>query len=203
MDQIRYFRNWFKNNYHELKQLNPSMPILLRTSENCMPAVTTELDFTMDDLLKFMIQNQAFIDTNGTISEARVEAAKAYLKTDWLELKRQRWASPGIDPEKPFLDHEWRSELSAEQKSDLDTYFTLKDAMEEQIAVVKSGPNEEFRKAENAVLQLQRIDLWCAGEAEVEGAVKHLLKLGQKFNSLEVDNYPDFITEYQPGEKEL
>eukprot|EP00816_Leptocylindrus_hargravesii_P001576 CAMPEP_0196802462 /NCGR_PEP_ID=MMETSP1362-20130617/2072_1 /TAXON_ID=163516 /ORGANISM="Leptocylindrus danicus, Strain CCMP1856" /LENGTH=225 /DNA_ID=CAMNT_0042173765 /DNA_START=34 /DNA_END=711 /DNA_ORIENTATION=+ len=195
---------WFNDNYHELKQLNPAMPILLRTGDNCMPAITTELDFSQNDLLTFMIQKQLFRDENGTVSEARMEAAKAYLQTDWHELQRQRWASPGFDPMRPFIDEEepdWRY-TNAERAKDLEAYFVLKDAVDEQIATFSSGPNDEYKKAENALLMCQRVDLWGAGPSEVEAAVKHLSRLGQKFNSLETD-FPDFITEYYPGAEEL
>ena len=169
-----------------------------------MPAVTTDLDFTTDDLLKFMIQKNLFHDSQ-TISEARVEAAKAYLNTDWEALQRERWASPGFDPEKPFRSDEepdWRHTLPPDRTADLATYFTLKDALDEQVSVIRSGPNDEYRKAENALMQCQRVDLWCAGTKEVEAAVKHLNQLGQAFNSLETD-FPDFISEYYPGVKEL
>ena len=196
---IRDVSNWFNEHYHELKQLNPGMPILLRTGQNCMPAVTTELDFTTHDLLQFMIQNSLFRDSNGTVSESRVEAAKAYLDTDYTSLQRLRWSSPGYDPGQPFAD---RSAMTSAQASDLSSYFAIKDAMEEQMKVIQSGPDEEFRKAENALLQCQRVDLWCAGENEVEAAVKHLSLLGQKFNSLEVD-MPTFIEEYYPGARDL
>lgn len=183
--------------------LNPTLPLMLRTTENCMPAVTTELDFTIDDLLRFMIQTKRFRDENGTVSEARVEAAKAYLATDWALLRRERWSSPGFDPEKPFLNEtqpDWRE--NPKIAHDLQLYLTLKDAVDEQMEVIKSGPNDEYTRAENALLMCQRVDLWCAGPKEVESAVQHLLKLGQKFNDLEPD-LPEYIEEFYPGAADL
>lgn len=194
---------WYTDNYAELKQLNPSMPLLLRTTPNAMPAVTTELSFTVDDLLRYMIQTNKFQDANGTISEARVEAAKAFLKTDWATISKERWSSPGFDPAKPLLDKtqpDWRDDPKI--ASDLELYLTLKDAADEQMEFIKSGPDDEFRKSQNALLMCQRVDLWCAGETEVEEAVKHLLNLGKTFNKLEPD-MPDFITEFYPGVGDL
>jgi len=183
--------------------LNPDMPLFLRTTENCMPAVATELTFTTDDLLRFMIQSGRFRDENGTVSEARVEAAEAYLRTDWSLLRRERWNSPGFDPEKPFLEEEqpnWRADPKLSK--DLEVYLQLKDSVEEQKKVFMGGPNDEYRRAENELLLCQRVDLWCAGLSEVEAAVRHLAKLGQKFNKLEPD-LPEYITEYYPGAADL
>ena len=172
---------------------------MIRTVENAMPAVTTELEWTVQDLLRFMIQTGRFRDTNGTISEARVEAAKAYLATDWDKLAVERWQSPGFDPERPDLDEadpEWKE--NPKIKSDLATYFSMKDAMKEQMDVIKSGPGDEYTRAENALLMCQRVDLWCAGPKEVERGVAHLYKLGKKLNEREVD-FPSFIAEFHPG----
>jgi hypothetical protein len=196
-------RTWYKSNYHELKLLNPTMSLFLRTADNAMPAVTTELGFTRDDLLKFMIQTKKFKDANGTISEERIEAAKAYLKTDWALLRKERWSSPGFDPERPFLNEEvpdWRDDPNI--ASDLALYLELKDSADEQMKVIQSGPNNEYTKAENALLMCQRVDLWCAGPKEVEAAVQHLQKLGERTNDLEPD-YPDYITEYYPGTSDI
>ena len=168
-----------------------------------MPAVTTELEWTVQDLLRFMIQTGRFRDANGTVSEARVEAAKAYLATDWDKLAVERWRSPGFDPEMPHLEEdnpEWKD--NAQIKSDLEVYFGMKNAMEEQMKVIKSGPNDEYTRAENALLMCQRVDLWCAGPAEVERAVQHLYKLGRKLNEREVD-FPTFIDEFYPGVDDL
>lgn len=173
---------------------------MARTVENAMPAVTTELDWTVQDLLRFMIQTGRFRDSNGTISEARVEAAKAYLATDWDKMAIERWKAPGFDPERPFLEQEepdWRKN-KPEAAAALETYFAMKSASEEQLAVVKSGPADEYTRAENALLMCQRVDLWCAGEAEVERAVQHLYKLARKLNAREPEQ-PDFITEFLPG----
>lgn len=190
---------FYKENYVELKQLNPAMPLLLRTAKNAMPAITTEITFTTNDLLRYMIDTKRFVDENGTVSEARVEAAKAYLKTDWVTIRRERWSSPGFDPERPFLDKSnpnWRDDPKVAK--DLELFLQLKDAAEEQMDVVKSGPNDEYTRAENSLLMCQRVDLWCAGKSEVEAALKHLLSLGRKFNNLEPE-FPEYITEFYPG----
>lgn len=192
-------RSWYKANYYELKALNPTMPLMLRTAENSFPAVTTELDFSTDDLIQFMLQTERFRNSNGTIAVDRVEAAKAYLKTDWATIRRERWSSPGFDPQKPFLEEErpdWKDD--AKIRSDLQLFLELKSAADEQLSVLQSGPEKEFERAENALLMCQRVDLWCAGEAEVERAVKHLLMLGKRFNTLEPE-FPDYINEYYPG----
>jgi len=194
---------WWKKSYEELRILNPQMPLLLRTTENAMPAITTELDFKTDDLLKYMLQTGKFRNANGTVAEDRAEAARAYLKTDWLALRRERWSSPGFDPDKPFILEEnpdWRSDPKI--ASDLALYLELKDAADEQIRVVKSGPNKEYTRSENALLMCQRVDLWCAGEAEVASAVQHLYLLGRRFNDMEPNN-PEFITEFYPGASDL
>mmetsp|Transcript_25650 Transcript_25650/g.24558 ORF Transcript_25650/g.24558 Transcript_25650/m.24558 type:complete len:225 (-) Transcript_25650:168-842(-) len=190
---------WYTKNYEELNILNPNMPLFLRTTDNAMSAVTTELSFTTDDLLKFMIQTGRFRNGNGTIAEDRVEAAKAYLKTDWALIRKERWASPGFDPEHPLLDQtnpDWKSD--SKLSTDLALYLDLKEGVDEQTRVIESGPSNEYTRSENSLLMCQRVDLWCAGEQEVEAAVKHLYKLGRRFNSLEVEN-PDFITEFYPG----
>ena len=168
-----------------------------------MPAVTTELDWTTQDLLRFMIQTGRFRDPNGSISEARVEAAKAYLAVDWNKLTEERFKSPGFDPERPGLDDdepEWKE--NPQIQNNLATYFGLKGAIEEQMATIKSGPNDEYTRAENALLMCQRVDLWCAGPKEVERAVQHLYKLGRMLNEREVD-YPTFISEFYPGVDDL
>jgi hypothetical protein len=168
-----------------------------------MPAVTTELNFTTEHVLKFMIQTGRFRDTNGTISEARVQAAKAYLNTDWETLRYERWACPGFDPEKPFLEESnpgWKTDPDITAK--LGKYLELRTAMEDQVATFKSGPNDEYLHGENALLMCQRVDLWCAGSKEVEAAVRHLGNLGKLFNDYEPD-YPDFIKEFYPGVADL
>ena len=168
-----------------------------------MPAVTTELEWTVDHLLKFMIQEGKFRDANGTISEARVEAAKAYLNTDWEKMVVERFQIPGFDPERPFLEKEkpgWRED--PEIKAKLGNYLAMKDATEEQMKVIQSGPNDEYERAKNALLMGQRVDLWCAGPKEVERAVVHLYKLGRSLNEREVD-FPLFISEFYPGAADL
>jgi len=192
-------RTYYCENYDELKMLNPSFPLMMRTVENAMPAVTTELEWTIQDLLRFMIQTGRFRDVDGSISQARVEAAKAYLTTDWDKLAVERFRSPGFDPERPFLDEdepEWKSDPQISK--DLEVYLAMKKDKDEQLAVVKSGPNDEYTRAENALLMCQRVDLWCAGPKEVERAVQHLYKLGRKLNDREVE-FPAFISEFVPG----
>jgi len=67
------------------------LPLQIRTTENAMPAVTTELSFTNFDVVRFMLQTGKFVDGNGSISASRVEAATEYLKTDWPAIRRERW----------------------------------------------------------------------------------------------------------------
>jgi hypothetical protein len=194
---------YYARNYDHLKILNPNLPLMIRTVENAMPAVTTELEWTIQDLLRFMIQTGRFRDTNGSISEARVEAAKAYLSTDWDKLSIERWKSPGFDPERPGLDEDepaWKE--NPQIQANLGTFFSMKNAMSEQLEVIKSGPDNEYTRAENALLMCQRVDLWCAGEKEVEQAVIHLYKLGRKLNEREVE-LPSFIAEYYPGVSDM
>lgn len=191
--------SWYKNNYQVLKALNPTMPLLLRTTENAMPAITTELDFTTDDLIKYMLQTNKFQNADGSTAEDRVEAAKAYLQTDWATLRRERWAHKGFDPEHPFIgeeDPDWKMDES--KRKDLALYIELKESADEQMSVIKSGPNDEFTRAENSLLMCQRVDLWCAGEKEVESAVRHLNILGKRFNYIERDE-KDFVAEFYPG----
>lgn len=195
MISIIQFRSWYKSNYQTVKALNPTMPLLLRTTENALPAITTELDFTTDDLLKYMIQTSKF----GSLD--RVEAAQDYLQTDWAALRQERWSHPGFDPEHPLIDEndpDWR--LDPNKRRDLKLYMELKDAADEQMKVIMSGPDKEYTRAENALLMCQRVDLWCAGEKEVESAVKHLYMLGKRFNNVDVrKDENEFVTEFYPG----
>ena len=196
-------RTWYTTHHEELKLLNPEMPFPIRTVENAMPAVTTHLEWTIDHLLKFMIQEGRFRDANGTISEARVEAAEEYLKTDWEQLLVERFQIPGFDPEKPYLDEErpgWRDDPDIQNR--LARYFAIRDAMKEQMEIFKSGPDDEYTRGENALLMCQRVDLWCAGPKEVERAVVHLYKLGRALNEREVD-FPLFISEFTPGSDDI
>merc|ERR1719343_1782275 len=85
----------------------------MRTAENCMPAVTTELEWTTDHLLQFMIQEGRFRNPNGTIADDRVEAAKAYLDTDWERFAQARLASKNFDPEQPSVklgEKDWQDD---------------------------------------------------------------------------------------------
>eukprot|EP00522_Entomoneis_paludosa_P008739 CAMPEP_0172445470 /NCGR_PEP_ID=MMETSP1065-20121228/5296_1 /TAXON_ID=265537 /ORGANISM="Amphiprora paludosa, Strain CCMP125" /LENGTH=201 /DNA_ID=CAMNT_0013196333 /DNA_START=132 /DNA_END=737 /DNA_ORIENTATION=+ len=194
---------WYTNNLTELEYLNPGMPFLFRTTQNAMPAVTTELDWTMQDTCRFMIQSGRFRDENGTISEARIEAAKAFLATDLPAMRNARFAYRGFDPESPVLDEEnpnWKEDPNIVKA--VEPYLAMKSAMEEQMAIFQSGPNAEWHQAERAIVMCQRIDLWCAGPDEVERAVVHLYKLGRALNDLEAE-LPPFILDYYPGQDDF
>lgn len=194
-------RSWYTQNYDTIKAMNPTMPLLLRTTENAMPAITTEIDFTTDDLLRYMLQTNKFQNPDGSTALDRVEAARAYLQTDWKTLRRERWAHKGFDPEHPMIDEmdpDWK--MDPAKRKDLQLYMELKDAADEQMRVIQSGPNQEYTRAENSLLMCQRVDLWCAGEREVEEAVKHLYMLGKRFNSEErFKDEVEYITEFYPG----
>ena len=186
-------------NLEELKLLNPGMPLLMRTADNAMPAVTTQLDWTMKHLLAFMVQEGKFRDANGTISEARRDAAKDYMAFDFDQLLVQRFAIPGFDPERPGLDEDkpgWKQDPNLQ--GPLAKYFDMKQTVDNLETTFKSGPNNEFERAKNALLMCQRVDLWCAGPKEVEAAVIHLYKLGRVVQERQVD-HPFFISEFFPG----
>ena len=178
--------------------LNPTMPLLLRCADNAMPAITTELSFDTSHLLKYMLQ------TNKLKSKERAEAAKkylGYLADDNLkkEYAVARWNSPGFDPMRPFLEEDmpdWKSDPKL--KKDLARYIEIHEELENTWKTITSGPNDEFTRAENALLMCQRVDLWCAGESEVEAALKHLLNLGKECNDLEPD-VPEHVEEFFPG----
>lgn len=195
--------SWYDKNYHQLKSLNPNLQLLLRTTENANPAITTELDFTTDDLLRYMLQTSKFLNPDGTPAHDRISAAHAYLRTDWVTLRRERWSSPGFDPDRPFLedtDPDWRCDPKI--AGDLRLYLSLRDAKDEQMRVCMGGPEEEWTKAENALLMCQRVDLWCAGEKEVDAAVKHLYSLGRRFNCVQPE-MPRYIEEFYPGAADI
>jgi hypothetical protein len=196
-------RNYYLKNYDELKHLNPNFPLLMRTAENCMPAVTTELEWTTDHLLQFMIQTGRFRNPNGTIAEDRVEAAKAYLATDWERFYASRLKHPGFDPERPkanVVHPNWKEDPAI--RPDMQEYLVLKGDMDEQMKVIQSGPDKEYIRATNALLMAQRVDLWCAGEKEVELAVQHLYKLGRLLNERETF-FPKFVKEFYPGVEDI
>lgn len=197
------YSNWYLKNHNELKHLNPNFPLLMRTAENCMPAVTTELEWTTDHLLQFMIQTGRFRNANGTIADDRVEAAKDYIATDWESFAQARLAHKGFDPEQPSVksaDDNWRDDSTLE--TNLSEYSSMKDAMDAQMAVIRSGPNKEYTRGTNALLMAQRVDLWCAGEKEVEMAVQHLYKLGRLLNERE-PVFPKHIKEFYPGVEDI
>ena len=168
-----------------------------------MPAVTTELEWTMDHLLQFMVQTGRFRNPNGTIAEDRVEAAKAYMATDWDKFFASRLAHPGFDPLRPNVDEVhpgWKDDPAI--TSDLSTFLAMKADMDDQMTTIKSGPNKEYTRAVNSLLMAQRVDLWCAGEKEVELAVQHLYKLGKLLNERETF-FPDFIKDFYPGVEDI
>lgn len=194
-------RNWYLKHHNELKHLNPNFPLLMRTAENCMPAVTTELEWTTDHLLQFMMQTGRFRNANGTIAEDRVEAANAYLETDWEKFSQARLAHKGFDPLQPSVrSKQWKDDASLE--SDLTEYSAMKAAVDEQMAVISSGPDKEYTRGVNALLMAQRVDLWCAGESEVELAVQHLYKLGRLLNERECV-FPKHIKDFYPGVEDI
>jgi len=194
---------WYSAHYEELTLLNPDFPIMIRTGDNCMPAVTTELEFQTNDLLRFMIQTKRFRNADGTIATHRVKAAQKYLTYDFHELDTKRVALKGFDPEKPFLDRDrpgWRDDPLIKNK--LGPYFDMRRDIDETMKIIKSGHDKEYVRGENALLMCQRVDLWCAGPKEVERAVIHLYKLAKHLNAREVD-MPFFITDYYPGADEF
>jgi hypothetical protein len=199
-----YKSNFYLKNYEELKHLNPNFPLLMRTSANCMPAVTTELEWTTDHVLQFMIQTGRFKNDNGTLADDRIDAAKEYLNTNWEKLYHTRLAHKGFDPEQPstkLLNGSWK-EQHPTIVSDLSEYTIMKSTIDEQMDVIKSGPNKEYIRAVNALLMAQRVDLWCAGEKEVELAVQHLYKLGRLLNDRECV-FPKHIKEFYPGIEDI
>jgi hypothetical protein len=198
-----FIRSYYAHNYDELKMLNPGFPLLLRTAENTMPAITTDLEWTTQDVVRFMIQTGRFRQPDGSIAQSRVEAAQAWLQTDWDKMLVARFKSPGFDPERPGLDKEepeWKDDPV--RKADLAEYFDMRKTADDLEAEFKSGPNDEYVRAENALLMCQRVDLWCAGTKEVERAVQHLYKLGRAVNQREVE-YPSFIAEFIPGADDI
>lgn len=176
----------------------------MRTAENCMPAVTTELEWTTDHLLQFMIETGRFRNSNGTVAEDRVEAAKAYLQTDWEKFSQSRLTSKGFDPLQPSVANSssknWEDDAAL--KGELTEYSAMKAVMDEQMAVIRSGPDKEYTRGVNALLMAQRVDLWCAGEKEVEMAVQHLYKLGRSLNERECV-FPKHIKDFYPGVEDI
>lgn len=166
----------------------------MRTVENAMPAVTTELQFTTPDVVRFMIQTGRLSSSN---DPSRLEAAQDYLKTDWDRMRVERFKSPGFDPERPYLDPD---EWTDARKHDLQTYLRMKSNLQEQLDLLTK--NDTYTRAENALLMTQRVDLWCAGPKEVERAVQHLYRLAKAKNSREVD-FPSFIVDFIPGQDDM
>ena len=184
------------------------MPLLIRCADNAMPAITTELSFTTSHLLKYMLQKDKFKNPDGSTNEERKAAAQkmlGFLSDEKLkqEFEIERWNSPGFDPQRPFLEDtfpDWQKDPKISK--DLGRYIEILNDVEKTYATVTSGPDKEWTRAENALLMCQRVDLWCAGEAEVEAALKHLLNLGKECNDL-VPDTPEYITEFYPGASDL
>jgi len=100
------------------------------------------------------------------------------------------------------LDPDWRSDPN--KRRDLLTYLEIKERVDEQMVMIASGPDDEYVRAENSLLMCQRVDLWCAGEDEVEHAIQHLYMLGKRLNSQ--DRFKDedqYITEFYPGARDF
>ena len=171
-----------------------------------MPAVTTELEWTQDHLLQFMIQTNRFRNANGTIADDRVDAAREYLQTDWEKFATARLAHKGFDPQQPSVQQQsnnnssWRDDASLEAA--LSEYSSMKSNMDDQMNVIRSGPNKEYTRGVNALLMAQRVDLWCSGEKEVELAVQHLYKLGRLLNERE-PVFPKHIKDFYPGVEDI
>merc|ERR1712224_515196 len=145
-----------------------------------------ELEWTTDHVLQFMIETGRFRNMNGTLAEDRIDAAKAYLATDWEKFYHSGLGVKGLDPERPLTKKQgnvWKDD--PKMKSGLSEYGTMKAEMDEQMSIFKSGPDKEYTRGVNALLMAQRVDLWCAGEKETELAVQHLYKLGKLLNSRE------------------
>jgi hypothetical protein len=153
-----------------------------------------------------MIQTDRFRNPNGELALDRIEAARSYLQVDWALIRRERWACPGFDPEHPLLDKldpDWR--LDPFKRQHLGLYMELKDRVDGYMKVIQSGPQDEYTRAENALLMCQRVDLWCAGEKEVEAAVRHLYMLGRRYNAVKENTFemPEYVSEFFPGASDL
>ena len=154
-------------------------------------------------MLQFMISTGRFRNPNGTVASDRVEAAEAYLQTDWEQFAQARLAHKGFDPLQPSVtsaDANWKDDAGV--ANDLSAYTSMKAAMDDQMAILQSGPNKEYTRGVNALLMAQRVDLWCSGEKEVELAVQHLYKLGRLLNERE-SFFPKHIKEFYPGVEDI
>jgi hypothetical protein len=176
---------------------------MLRTIENAMPAVTTEIDWTIADVLSFMIQTRRIVPNT-----AEYEAAQSYLQCQTPENVEKfhllRWTSvPGFDPAQPGLSEnnpQWREQLPMSVKNDLQPYFSLHDQITNSLQLIRESNNGQlYIEAENALLMCQRVDLWCAGPTEVEYAIQHLYQLGRAKNNDRVVDYPRYISDFIPG----
>ena len=188
-------------NHEELKLLNPNMLIAVRTAENAMPAVTTELDWTKQDVLRFMLQSNWFE------TSVQEQAARDFLAFPEDALEEARWALPGHDPARPpdlvLLEQQQPESSSSQQVSTKDThhpalqpYYQL---LAERNKAWETIPEDLYTRGENALLMCQRVDLWCASAPEVERAVQHLYKLGRHLNQDRETEMPAFLKEFVPG----
>jgi hypothetical protein len=179
------------------------MPIMMRTVENAMPAITTEIDFTTAHVLQFMLQTDRI-----SPSSPLYNAATTYLqhaKKDYVKevLTPRFTAVPGLDLGRPVIEGVLPPVQSLPEVQDnpaaaayLDHVQTMKDSL---YLIQSAQDGQLYTEAENAVLMCQRVDLWCAGETEVEAALQHLLRLGKLCNDDRTVEIPTYITDYHPG----
>ena len=103
------------------------MSIMLRTTENAMPAITTEINFTTNHVLQYMIQNGKFRNVNGTLANERISAAIEYMNMNWEQYNTERFRIKNIDPEHPAIDiliPDFKTNIDIQNK--LKTYFQMK-----------------------------------------------------------------------------
>jgi len=190
-------REWITENYHEVKLLNPSFPILVRTGEDVEPAVLTDFRFRENDVVNQLLSTDAL-----SHDPSRVAAAYGYLSADLDSLRKYRFAYPGFDPERPHLDEEepdWRRE-NPERLDALMPYLEVRDKMKSDLALLKDGP--EWENAVKNVYDRQRVNLsrGC-GPEEVTEAIRSLMVIGAEGYGTELIEYerPDCVADYYPG----
>jgi len=163
------------------------------------PAVLTDFRFREKDVIEHLLSTEA-LDPVG------IAAAHGYLNTDYTTLMKYRFAYPGFDPEKPYLDEEqpdWRHE-NPERFAALEPYLEVRDKMKADMAVLRDGPTWE--NAVNDVYQRQRVDLTPGcGPEEVTEAVRSLMAIGAEGYGTDLIEYerPDCVMEYYPGVDDL
>jgi len=194
-------RDWINQNYHEVKLLNPSFPMKMRTAMETPPAVLTEFRFREDDVVNHLISSGALEH-----DPVRVAAAESYLNTDRNALMQGRFAWPKFDPERPFIDEEdpdWRR-ADPERFEALRPYLEVRDAEKAALRALHDG--QEWDASVNALYAQQRVDLrpGCTPE-DVTKAVRGLMKIGADGYGTDLIEYerPENITDYYPGAPEL